>query len=96
MAMPEQDLILNVRVQPSAKKDEISGWMADGTLKIRLRAKPVEGQANQGLIQFISKTFKIAKGDIEILSGEHVRNKRLKINGLTKEILDRYLTKQGD
>ena len=89
--MAEQVLLLNVRVQPSAKKDEISGWMGDGTLKVKVRGKPVEGKANDSLIQFLSKALGISKSSIEIVSGEKARNKRLKISGIRKETIDRYL-----
>jgi uncharacterized protein (TIGR00251 family) len=89
--MTEQALLLNVRVQPSAKKDEISGWMDDGTLKVKVRGKPVEGKANDSLVQFLSKALGISKSSIEIVSGEKARNKRLKISGIRKETIDRYL-----
>ena len=89
--MAEQVLLLNVRVQPSAKKDEISGWMDDGTLKVKVRGKPVEGKANDSLVQFLSKALGISKSSIEIVSGEKARNKRLKISGIRKETIDRYI-----
>ncbi len=89
--MAEQVLLLNVRVQPSAKKDEISGWMDDGTLKVKVRGKPVEGKANDSLVQFLSKALGISKSSIEIVSGEKAKNKRLKISGIRKETIDRYI-----
>jgi hypothetical protein len=93
--MTEKVVLLNVRVQPSAKKDEISGWMDDGTLKVRVRGKPVEGKANESLVQFLSKALGIAKGNIEIVAGDKARNKRLKINGIEKEDIDQYLADQA-
>ena len=89
--MADSAFVVNVRVQPSAKKDEISGWMDDGTLKVKVRGKPVEGKANESLIQFLSKALEISKSSIEIVSGEKARNKRLKISGISKDTIDRYL-----
>ncbi|MDK2980053.1 MAG: uncharacterized protein PWQ55_400 [Chloroflexota bacterium] len=94
--MTEPLLVVNVRVQPSAKKDEISGWMDDGTLKVRVRGKPVEGKANQSLVNFLSKALGVSKSNIEILSGDKSRNKRLQISGIDRSAIDHYLSEQGN
>ncbi|BBB48480.1 hypothetical protein Pelsub_P1708 [Pelolinea submarina] len=87
-------MTLNVRVQPSAKKDEITGWMDDGTLKVKVRGKPLEGKANESLVKFFSEIFDIPRNNIEILSGDKSRNKHLKISGISKETIDKYLESQ--
>lgn len=94
--MTDTVLMLNVRVQPSAKKDEISGWMEDGTLKVRVRGKPVEGKANESLIQFLSKALGVSKSSIEIVAGDKSRNKRLKISGIDKTAIDHFLAGQAN
>ena len=71
-------IILNVRVIPRASKDGIPGLLGDA-LKIRIQAPPVEGKANAYLVKFLSKQWKIPRGNIEILSGETGRNKRIRI-----------------
>ena len=71
-------LILNIRVQPRASRDEIAEIMGD-CLKVRITAPPVDGKANQHLIGFLAKTFGVAKSNIELLSGDTGRIKRLKI-----------------
>lgn len=77
----DEDLILFIKVQPKAAKDEIAGIIDYETgqqqLKIRLTAPPVDGKANQHLIKFLSKLFKIAKSDISLLSGETSQHKKL-------------------
>ena len=83
-------IVLNIRVVPRASKDEIVGLYGDA-LKVRILAPPVEGKANAYLVKFISKHWKIPRRNIEILSGETGRNKRLKIinppDGLIQELL---------
>ena len=74
----ENNLILNLRIIPRASKDEIAGCLGDA-LKIRIQAPPVEGKANQYLIKFLSKHWKIPRRNIELLSGETGRNKRIKL-----------------
>ena len=77
-------ITLNVRVVPRASKDEIMGLLGDA-LKVRIQAPPIEGKANAYLVKFLSKHWKIPRRDIEILSGETGRNKRLKITDPSHE-----------
>ncbi|MCW8830430.1 MAG: DUF167 family protein [Gammaproteobacteria bacterium] len=72
------DLILNVRVQPRAASDAFAE-QNDNYIKIRITAPPVDGKANKHLINFLAKTFKVTKSSIQLLSGETARNKRLLI-----------------
>ena len=83
----DNDLILYLRIQPKASKDElleiISNEIQNETqtdqLKIRITAPPVDGKANKHLIVFLSKLFGIANSQISLLSGETGRNKKLLI-----------------
>ena len=74
-----KDLILSVRVQPKASKDEVVGEQ-EGALKIRITAPPVDGKANKQLIGFLSRIFRIPKSNIVLMSGESARIKRLRIH----------------
>ena len=74
-----QDLILNCHIQPDAKRSELAGEHGD-RIKIRLQAPPVEGKANAALINFLAKTFAVAKRDVVIESGELSRQKRVRIH----------------
>ncbi|HUL35781.1 MAG TPA: DUF167 domain-containing protein [Candidatus Eisenbacteria bacterium] len=73
-----------VRVQPRASKDAIAGAM-EGALKIRLCAPPVENRANEALVEFLSDLLKTPKSAVRIQSGEHGRNKRVEIRGVTRQ-----------
>lgn len=72
--------ILLIKVVPNAHKTEIVGWEGD-KLKVRVAAPPEKGEANQELIAFLSKQFKIPKSHIEIESGTSSRIKRVSILG---------------
>ena len=74
----EEDLLLNIRVQPKASRDEIVGPYGNA-LKVRITATPVDGKANNHLIAHLASLFGVAKSRVELLSGEHNRNKRLRI-----------------
>ena len=73
-----------VRVVPRAKRDAIEGTM-DGALKIRLKAPPVEGQANEALRRLLAERLNIPRAAVTILSGESSRRKRVAVRGVKLE-----------
>jgi len=77
------ELILDVHLQPKASRDEIAGWFG-ARLKIRITAPPVDGQANAALLRFLAKQFGVAKSDVILVSGHHGRDKRLCIRAPRK------------
>ena len=80
----EGAVILAVRVQPRASKDEISGVL-DGALKVRLRAPALEGRANEALCEYLAELLKTPKAAVRILSGHHSRSKRVEVRGVTEQ-----------
>ena len=84
-------VILAVRVQPRANKDEIAG-VIDGALKIRLHAPAQEDRANVALCEFLSHLLKTPKSAVRILSGERSRLKRIEIRGVTEQQILSLLT----
>lgn len=80
-------LAFAVRVIPRASRSEIVGEH-DGALKVKLASPPVDGAANAELIKLFAKKFDVSKSDIEIVSGETSKNKRIKINNLSKSKFD--------
>jgi uncharacterized protein len=75
---------LDVRVIPRAKKNEIAG-MRDGALLLRVAAPPVEGAANDAVIDLLASALHVPRSHIRIVSGEHGRRKRVAIDGLTAD-----------
>ena len=80
----EGAVILAVRVQPRASKDEIAGVM-DGALKVRLRSPALEDRANEALCEFLAELLKTPKAAVRILSGHHSRSKRVEVRGVTRQ-----------
>ena len=80
-----EQLIITLRVQPRASRDEIVGPYGEGeeseALKVRISAPPVDGKANGYLLKFLAKQFGVSRGAVELLSGETGRNKRVAITG---------------
>lgn len=59
------------------------GGTRDGALLVRLNAPPVDGAANAELIQLIAKALGVPKRDVEIVSGQRSRDKRIRVAGRT-------------
>lgn len=79
----DRGVLLSLFVQPRASKNEIVG-LHNGALKIRVTAAPVDGKANEGIIEFLAKIFGIPKRQVEILKGETGRNKTALLIGISK------------
>jgi len=73
-----EDLEVTLRVQPRARQDAF-GQAQDGSLRVRIQAPPVEGQANAALRRFIADAFGVAPSRVAFLGGEQSRIKRLLI-----------------
>ena len=71
--------VLRIRVTPRSSKNEISGRLADGTIKIKLTAPPVEGKANYALVKFLAEYLKISSDSVKILSGQNSHTKLISI-----------------
>jgi len=71
---------ISIKVVPSAKVEQIQPAL-DGSLKVWLRARPKEGEANRALIKLLSKHFDVPKSSIDIISGLTSRNKIVDIRG---------------
>lgn len=69
---------LNIYVQPGAKKTSFEGLHGDA-IKIKIKAPPQDGKANEELIEFISDKLGIKKSRVKISHGEKSRNKVLSI-----------------
>ncbi len=72
-------MILKIKLRPGAKDNKIKETLADGTLKINLTAPPIEGRANQALVEFLSQHFRAAKSKIKIIKGLRSKNKIIEI-----------------
>jgi len=71
-------LTVSVRVHPGASREGIL-LQPDGSLDVRLRARAVEGQANERLVEVLADRLGLRRRDVEIVSGHRSRQKRVRI-----------------
>ena len=73
-----------VKVQPRARRNAITGILGDA-LKVSLTAPPLEGRANQALVEFLAELLKVPRSSIKIAAGQNSRRKVICVNGLSAE-----------
>lgn len=73
-------------VQPGASQTQIAG-RHDGLIKVRVAAPPVEGAANQALVEFVAKRLEIAKSRVRVVAGLTSRRKVLEIDGVSPDAI---------
>ena len=84
-------ITLNLHCQPGAKVTKVVG-LHDGCLKISLQAPAVENKANEFLLAWLSKQLKIPQKQIQFVSGQNSRKKRIEIWGsITPEQITQML-----
>lgn len=81
--MEKNSLKIKLKISPNASKNEII--KNQNELKIKITAQPIENKANKTLIEFLSKKFKIAKSNIEIVKGETSKEKTLLFKNISSD-----------
>jgi len=83
--------IIKVKLIPRSSRNEVVGLMADGTIKIKITAPPVEGQANLALIKYLADKLKTPLSRIEIISGKTSHSKLISIVGISQNTINSLL-----
>lgn len=87
---------LPVRLTPGASADRVDGWDVDAdgrpVLKVRVRARPVEGEANAALLKLLAKALGVPKSSVTLDRGGQSRTKRVTVEGLSDPELNARLT----
>src|SRR5258708_4676855 len=70
---------IQIKVLPRAAKTEFAGEMADGTLKLRVKAVPEDGKANEELLSFLARHYGVARQSVQIGPRATSQRKRIRI-----------------
>jgi uncharacterized protein (TIGR00251 family) len=82
--MADKKTTLTIQVQPKAKRNEVLGF-AEGILRLKIAAPPVEGKANKEVISYLSEVLDIPKSSVDIERGHTSKIKIIAINGVDRE-----------
>jgi hypothetical protein len=75
----EGSLVLDVKVIPRSHSLKVEEIMANGNLKIKVRAAPEGGKANDEVCALLAEYLAVPKGNVEVILGRAARQKRIKI-----------------
>ncbi|HEU19491.1 MAG TPA: YggU family protein [Deltaproteobacteria bacterium] len=80
-------VVFNIRVLPRSSRCEIAGIQNDA-LKLKITAPPIEGQANEECIRFLSDALGVKRNRISIIAGRKSKNKSVAVTGLTTKDIE--------
>ncbi|HJR41083.1 MAG TPA: DUF167 domain-containing protein [Gemmatimonadaceae bacterium] len=81
----------SVRVQPRASRTSIMGTHA-GALRVRLQAPPVDGAANEALVELIARSLGVPKRSVRIVGGATARTKLVEVDDVEAESVYRLVS----
>ena len=85
-----EGVVFKAAIQPKGARNEIVGLKGDA-LKIKLTAPPVEGSANRMCVDFLARSLKVRKSDVEIVRGKRSREKQILVRSATREKVESLL-----
>jgi uncharacterized protein (TIGR00251 family) len=81
-----QGIVLKVRAQPGARKNAVLGERA-GALRVAVSAAPEKGKANAAILGVLAEALGCKPSQLELVSGESAREKKVLVSGSTLEQL---------
>ena len=74
-------IIIEVKVDPRSSRRGIAGVVGNA-IKVKLTSPPVEGAANEELVEFLAGHFGVRKADVRIIRGASSRLKVVELKGV--------------
>jgi len=78
-----------ILARPRSSREGIKGWDENGFLEILLKSPPAEGRANQECRAQLARALGLGASQIVLLKGHASRKKRILIQGLAREEVER-------
>lgn len=75
-------ICIEVKVEPRSSKRGLAGVLGN-KLKVKLTAPPVDGAANEQLVEVLAEAFCIKKTAIKIIRGQASKNKVVELTGIS-------------
>lgn len=82
--------LLRVSVKPQASRNGVEGC-AEGVLRLKLRAIPTEGRANEACVKYLAELFDLPPSRLEIVRGARSRDKSIWFKEVDQAFLIRRL-----
>ena len=75
-----------VHLQPKGSREGIIGE-ADGILKLRVTAPPVDGRANEACLRLLAKALGLPVSRLHISAGHHSRLKTIQVSEISADVI---------
>lgn len=75
----EGSLIFDVKVIPRSQSGKVEELTANGRLKVKVRAAPERGKANDEVCAVLAEYLAVPKGNVEVILGRTSQQKCIKI-----------------
>jgi uncharacterized protein YggU (UPF0235/DUF167 family) len=82
---------LAVRVHPGAASEGLTGRLADGTLRLAVRAAPEGGGANRAVTDLLAAVLGVGRGQVAVVRGPGSRAKVIEVEGLDETEANRRI-----
>jgi uncharacterized protein YggU (UPF0235/DUF167 family) len=79
--------VLMAAVVPGARRTGADG-LHDGCLRVRLVARPVEGQANDALLAWLARELHLPRRGVTLLRGDSARRKQIAVAAPPQAVAD--------
>ena len=74
----ENYIEIDTKIVPKSSRNEVV-IEENNQIKIKVTSPPVDGKANKAVTELLSKKLKVPKKNVQIVSGEKSRQKRIRI-----------------
>ncbi|OHD77703.1 MAG: YggU family protein, partial [Spirochaetes bacterium RIFOXYB1_FULL_32_8] len=81
----DSSILFDLKVVPRSSLNKLE--IKDEEIRLKIKAPPVDGEANKMVIEFFADYLSVPKRDITIEKGRNSKNKLIKIQGFNKNRL---------
>ena len=74
---------LKLHLTPGARQEGIGGWQG-GALRLRVRARPEKGRANEAALRLLADRLGLPRAALSIIRGATSRDKLVQVDGLSE------------
>ena len=83
---------LALRVQPGAKRSKLLARLASGEWKVAVAAPPLEGRANEAVVELVSELLGVKRRQVTVARGASSRSKLVEVEGVSEAEAEARLT----
>ena len=84
---------LVLRVHPGARRTALVARLASGEWKVAVSAPPVDGRANDAVVELVSDLLGVRRSQVTLVRGASARSKVVEVEGVSAEAAEQRLSR---